>query len=514
MVSKAYGVGIYGVEGMLVCCETDVSNGLPGISIIGYLSSQVREATERVRSAIKNAGVCVKPKKVVINLSPADIKKEGSGFDLTIAVAMLLAYGAMKSTKTKEAIFVGELSLSGEILPVHGALVIAETAKKHGFTRLFLPVQNAKEAAVMEGISCIAVSNLKELIQICNDQVSEDDFLAEVKEEEEVVDGEVDFSDILGQEFAKQATIIAVAGHHNILYIGAAGRGKTMLAMAIPKIMPLMSKEERLEISKIQSICGLLPKDCALVKARPFRAPHHTISASALCGGGQRPRPGEITMASGGVLFLDEFAEFRPNVLDGLRQPLEEKCIRITRWGGSYTFPADFMLCGAMNPCRCGFYPDRSRCHCTPGDIARYRGRISRPIVDRMDICVEINARESIKMEKGESSISIREKIMQVVEIQRKRFAKSTILWNAQMDAQMILRYCQLLPEDEQFLQEIYVQKGMSVRSLQKVKKVARTIADFSNSEQILRPHLAQALSFRVMEEKYWGGESNASTRH
>lgn len=508
MISKIIGAGIFGIKGVLICCEADIGMGLPGTSIIGYVSSEVREATDRVRTAIKNTDISLEPRKVVINLSPADIRKDGSAYDLPIAISILSAYGFIKKEELKDSVFVGELSLSGDLLPIRGILSIAIAVKEAGYKRLFVPKENAIEGSLIDEIECYGINNLKQLVEILNHKVSFPPKTSFSISRENLKE-DLDFSDIAGQENLKRATMIAVAGRHHLLFIGPAGTGKSMIASRIPTIMPKLSKEEALTISQIHSICGILPHYSPLLQKRPFRSPHHTISMQALCGGGIRPKPGEISLATHGVLFLDEFAEFQKNTIEVLRQPLEEGKIQISRLYGSYEFPADFMLCCATNPCKCGFYPDRKRCHCSEREVSAYIGKISKPLLDRIDICIETKLLKYDELSQKDTrmdSATIRKKVERVQQIQRERFQKFGILYNAQMKKAHLDAFCRLSTEDEKFLRMVYEKKGMSVRALHKVLRVARTIADIEESIHIKRVHLAEALGYKGLEDKYWKG--------
>lgn len=509
MLSKVYSAGLSGIEGFIVCCETDVAAGLPQTVLIGYLSSEVKEAADRVRTAIKNSGYALSPRKIIINLSPADIKKEGCNFDLPIALSILASYGLVKGERFKDSLFAGELSLGGKLLAVRGALSIAAAAKEAGFRRIYLPEENALEGSAIDGIECFGIKDLSNLIRILNGSLAHP-LPAFYREDGNNYADKADFSDINGQEILKRATIIAVAGRHNILFIGPAGTGKSMIASRISGIMPLMSLEERIEVSKIYSVCGSLPQNEPLLIKRPYRSPHHSISPNALAGGGAKPKPGEISLAHRGVLFLDELAEFKRETLEVLRQPMEDGKISISRIKGSYIFPADFIFAAATNPCKCGFYPDRNKCCCDIRQIQHYLGRISKPLLDRIDICVEtrpLSYSELRKEGSGETSAAIRKRVEAVRLIQNERFKKHGISFNGQMDKKLVDRYCLLSKKDEKFLKEIYEAKKMSVRALHKILKVARTVADMEESEGILHKHLCEAVSYRGLEEKYWGGK-------
>lgn len=510
MYSKVHSIGITGVEGVPILVEADVSDGLPGFSMVGYLSSQVREAQDRVRTALKNSGFRLPAKKVTINLSPADIRKEGTAFDLPIAISVLSASGHIKSSALEDCVISGELGLDGKIKPVHGALSITAAARKDGKSVCFLPRENVREGLAIEGIKIIGVSHLKDLIEELNYPGTL------VKEEqqadwwqEECCSYDVDFSEIGGMPLLRRATEIAVAGMHNILYIGPAGTGKSMLANRIPTIMPSLSLEEAIAISKIYSVSGLLTSERPLMVRRPFRSPHHTISPQALAGGGRIPKPGEISLASGGVLFLDEFPEFQKNTIEILRQPLEEGKITISRLHGSYEFPADFMMAASMNPCVCGYYPDRAKCRCSEQQVYKYLSRISKPLLDRIDICVEsrmITYEELEKKDGGESSASIRSRIEAARKIQEKRFEGHKIYFNSSMRKGEIERFCILEKSDREYLKKIYESQKLSARGYEKLLKISRTIADLEGSENIQKAHLAEAAGLRSLEGKYWGG--------
>lgn len=510
MFSSVYSGGLLGIDGYRVQVEADVSDGLPAFYMVGFLASEVREAEQRVRSAMKNSEVRLDAKKITINLSPANIRKDGTAYDLPIAVAILASYGIISREGLEKAAFFGELGLDGICKPVRGILPLVLAMREAGIQKCFLPPDNAAEGLAVEGIQIIKVTHLKQLISMLsgNEIVQEEQRTKQTKLETRV-SYSVDFSDINGQYLLKRATEIAVAGQHNILYIGPPGSGKSMIAKRIPTIMPMLSKEEQLEISKIYSICGMLPSDTALLNQRPFRAPHHTISPQALIGGGVIPRPGEISLASRGVLFLDEAGEFQKGVLENLRQPLEEHRITIARMHGSCEFPAHFMLAAALNPCPCGFYPDKQRCSCSAWQIQRYLGRISRPLLDRIDICAEaepVTYQELRASDQNESSETIRKRIDAVREIQKWRYQEKQIFFNAEMQGNEIREYCRLLPEDETFLQQIFRKLHLSARGIQRVLRVARTIADLEHQEQIQRNHLCEAVGYRSLEEKYWGG--------
>lgn len=509
MYSKVHSVGIKGVEGVPILVEADVSDGLPGFSMVGYLSSEVKEAQDRVRTALKNSGYRLPARKITINLSPADIRKEGTAFDLPIAVAILAASGMIEPGILGNCVISGELGLDGEIKPVRGALAITAAAKKDGKKRCFLPRENVREGLIIEGMEIIGVDHLKNL----SDQLyfpekhKADGYRSEKWMHQQVYN--VDFSEVGGQVLLRRATEVAVAGMHNILYIGPAGTGKTMLAKRIPTIMPSLSVEEAVEISKIYSVCGLLSQEEPLMAKRPFRSPHHTISPTALAGGGRIPKPGEISLASGGVLFLDELSEFQKNTIEILRQPLEEGKITVSRMFGAYEFPADFMMAAAMNPCPCGYFPDRTRCKCSEQQVHKYLSTISKPLLDRIDICVEsgvVTYEELQEQKGGESSASIRKRVEKARNIQKKRLENCGIYFNSSMKRTQIEEFCTLGKREKEFLKKVYENMGLSVRGYEKIRKVSRTIADLEGSEQIRIDHLAEAVGLRSLEGKYWGG--------
>ena len=509
MYSKVYSIGITGVEGVPIMVEADVSDGLPGFSMVGYLSSQVKEAQDRVRTALKNSGFRLPAKKVTINLSPADIRKEGAAFDLPIAIAVLAASNFIQPEILDQCVFTGELGLDGNIKPIHGALSIAASAKKDRKSFCFLPMDNVKEGILIEGIQIIGVNHLKEIVSCLKKPLKD---LGQINRKGirniQASHYDMDYSEIVGQPLLRRATEVAAAGMHNILYIGPAGTGKTMIAKRIPTILPSLTKKEMIEISKIYSVSGLLTEETPLVSNRPFRSPHHTISPHALAGGGRFPKPGEISLASGGVLFLDELAEFQKSTLEILRQPLEDGHITITRMQGAYEFPADFMLAAAMNPCPCGFYPDRTRCRCSQQQVSKYLSKISKPLLDRIDICAEssLSSYEDILSDTGgENSKSIRERVECARQRQKERFQNSEIKFNSSMKKNDLMYFCKLGEQEREFLGKVFKNQGLSVRGYEKILKVSRTIADLEGEETIRKRHLAEAVGLRNLEGKYWG---------
>ncbi len=513
MFSKVLSGGLRGIDGYVVQVEADVSDGLPGFYMVGSLASEVKEAEERVRTAMRNSGYHLSSKKITVNLSPANVRKEGTACDLPVAIAVLAAYGVILPEELKETAFLGELGLDGRIKPVRGVLPMVLAMAEKGIRRCFLAEDNVAEGVAAACMEIIQITSLKQVSLLLNDP---DQIRAEHAEDalEPETDYPVDFSEINGQRLMRRATEVAVAGGHNLLYIGPPGSGKSMMARRIPTIMPSLTREEQLEVSKVYSICGMLPEGHALIGTRPYRAPHHTISAQALTGGGLWPKPGEISLASRGVLFLDELAEFQKKTLEILRQPLEEQQVTVSRVNGSYTFPAHFMLAAALNPCPCGYYPDRSRCSCTRHQVRQYLSRISRPLLDRIDICVEaapVTYQDIRTIQKNESSETIRQRIEAARRIQLERYAGKGIFTNSEMGIREIRQYCLLSEEDENYLNQIFSRLSLSARGCHKILKVARTLADLEGKEQIERRHLSEAAGFRDLQERYWGkeGENN-----
>lgn len=509
-----------GIRAVPIRVEVDISAGMPAFEMVGFLASEVREARERVRTALHNCGIALPAKRITVNLSPANIRKSGTGFDVAIAVALLAAMGLVDGARTADTLYVGELNLRGDILPVSGVLPIVSDAAAYGVKCFVVPADNVWEARLVRKAAIRGFVSLGELLACLQGEPYPKTESAERKlysetegaEEEpypETEAREADFSEVNGQSYLRRVAEVAASGMHNLLMIGPPGAGKTMIAERMATILPPLAEEERLELSKIYSVRGMLGRRRSLISCRPFRSPHHTASLAGLVGGGTDLRPGEISLAHKGVLFLDELTEFEKSTVETLRQPLEEHEIQIVRAAGSVSYPSDFLLIAAMNPCNCGYYPDRQRCCCTPSMLRRYIGRVSKPLLDRIDICAEAPAvtyRELTGKAKNESSADIRSRVQACHEIQLARYRGQNFCHNSRIPAARIADYCALGEKEERYMEQVFGNRSMTARSYHKVLRVARTVADLDRSDRIEIRHLSEAACYRSFDEKFWGG--------
>ena len=507
MISFSHSATVFGIDACLIDVEVDISSGLPIFSIVGLPDTSVKESRDRVISAIKNSGFDFPTKKITVNLAPADIKKEGGIFDLPIALGILASSGVLEKESLQNMCVLGELSLDGKIRPVKGILPIVLSLHKFGITQVIVPEKNKNEACVAKDINIYPFTNLQDVIKFLKKEINVDTFKREdFFTNNSMLNASIDFSDIKGQFFAKRATEVACAGGHNMIMIGPPGSGKTMIAKRIPTLLPPMNFEESIETTKIWSVSGLIKAGESLITNRPFRSPHHTTSSVALIGGGSYPKPGEVSLAHNGVLFLDELTEFKRDVLEVLRQPLEDKVVTISRAKHTLTFPASFMLIASMNPCPCGNYGSDKECLCNPYQIKKYRAKISGPLMDRIDIQIEVSALKIDEITSNsnvavETSKQIKERVIKARNIQYKRFEGKNIYCNAQMGPKEIKKYCTLEDEAKAMLYTAIEKLGFSARAYDRILKVARTVADLNSSCEINAKHIAEAIRYRNLDK-------------
>ena len=512
MYSNIISGALLGVKAMIINVEVDISPGLPKFTIVGCPGNEVRESAERIWAALKNTSLHPPVARITINLSPADIHKEGTAYDLPIALGILESSGDIPAGCTKDTLIVGELGLNGEIRPVRGILPIVSTAADEGIKECIVPRENVREGAVIPGIKIRGASDIQSLVRYLN--APSDEILPTTRidasklfsESDDTLGSVPDFSDVSGQEAAKRAAVISAAGFHSMLMTGPPGVGKSLIAKRIPTILPPLSLEESLEVTSIYSVAGKLSGDSPLITTRGFQAPHHTITLPALLGGGMHPKPGAISLAHRSVLFLDEFTEFDRRVIESLRQPLEDHSVNISRANYNVSYPADFLLICAMNPCPCGYYPDRNKCRCSEPELKRYLNKVSGPLLDRIDLCVEMSRVALSDMSASSSktcSKDMREQVLSARKMQKKRYASSAYRFNSELSGSDISKYCHLEKEEQGFVESLYESLSLSLRSYHRILRVSRTIADLESSEKILKKHILEAAGFRPNLD-YW----------
>ncbi len=508
MLSRVKSAGIAGIDGYEVTVEADVSGGLPSFDVVGLADVAIKESKERVKSAIKNSGFQLKSYKITVNLAPAAIKKDGTHYDLPLATAVLGALGHINAQNIENYAILGELSLYGEVRGVSGILPMTDKLKKSGFKNIIVPYDNRNEAAIVKGINVYPVKTLKETLDIINSHDEVKPYINENKYDNDEDEIALDFCDVQGQEQAKRALEIACAGGHSCLMIGSPGSGKTMLSKRVPYILPPLTHEESIEVTKLYSISSLISDDKPLMTKRPFRTIHHTASQVSIIGGGAKANPGEVSLAHNGVLFMDELPEFKRATLEVLRQPLEDKEVTVTRVSKSATYPCNFMVIAAMNPCPCGYMSsDKRECTCSLDEIRRYQKKISGPLLDRIDLQVEVSGieyKEMVSSEKAEKSSEIRKRVVMAREVQKERYKNEKITTNSQLTTPLIKKYCKLTDAAQKILEMAFDRMGLSARGYTKIIKVARTIADLEGIAEINETHIAEAIGYRDIDTKYF----------